>query len=202
MQLIFPNIRQKSLSIQTNGRTVGKLKPFHRLSSLQYFSNTTVLNGICYIIGPSNIPRNFGRWSTLYSSSFLHFSNTWFEWFFLHYIIATSRKKCKNPLSISFENRTALSNFITTKKMLPTSKSGSPNSTFLSSRPGLIRAGSRVSGLLVAMRTLMLPRGSKPSNWLMSSNMVLCTSLSPPAPSSKRAPEETRILYNHSTYSV
>jgi len=42
--------------------------------------------------------------------------------------------------------------------------------------------------LLVAMMTLMLPRGSKPSSWLMSSSIVLCTSLSPPAPSSKRVP--------------
>jgi hypothetical protein len=32
--------------------------------------------------------------------------------------------------------------------------------------------------------TLMFPLGSKPSSWLMSSSMVLCTSLSPPAPSS------------------
>lgn len=33
------------------------------------------------------------------------------------------------------------------------SRSGRPNSTFLSKRPGLIRAGSKVSGLLVAIRT-------------------------------------------------
>lgn len=51
-----------------------------------------------------------------------------------------------------------------------------------------MRAGSRVSGLLVAIRTLMFPRGSNPSSWLMSSSIVLWTSLSPPAPSSKRAP--------------
>ena len=48
------------------------------------------------------------------------------------------------------------------------SRSGSPNSTFLSRRPGLRSAGSRVSGLLVAISTctstscislhLMLPR--------------------------------------------
>ena len=70
--------------------------------------------------------------------------------------------------------------------------SGAP--TFLSNRPGLMRAGSSVSGLFVAINTcdrnvnfgivvstkeegqlitLMLPRGSKPSNWLISSNMVL-----------------------------
>lgn len=69
-----------------------------------------------------------------------------------------------------------------------TSRSGRLNSIFLSRRPGLMRAGSRVSGLFVAIRTLMLPRGSKPSSWLISSNIVLWTSLSPPAPSSKRAP--------------
>ena len=39
------------------------------------------------------------------------------------------------------------------------------------------------------MRTLMFPLGSNPSNWLISSNIVRCTSLSPPAPSSKRVPE-------------
>jgi hypothetical protein len=73
------------------------------------------------------------------------------------------------------------------------SRSGSPNSTFLSRRPGRIRAGSRVSGRLVAISTLMLPRGSNPSSWLISSSMVRCTSLSPPAPSSKRAPPMASI---------
>mmetsp|Transcript_35023 Transcript_35023/g.77935 ORF Transcript_35023/g.77935 Transcript_35023/m.77935 type:complete len:377 (-) Transcript_35023:315-1445(-) len=68
------------------------------------------------------------------------------------------------------------------------SRSGSPNSTLRSRRPGLNNAGSSVSGLLVAMSTLTLPRASKPSSWLTISNMVRCTSLSPPAPSSKRAP--------------
>lgn len=69
-----------------------------------------------------------------------------------------------------------------------TSKSGKLNSIFLSSRPGLIRAGSSVSGLLVAIKTLMFPLGSKPSSWLINSSIVLWTSLSPPAPSSNRAP--------------
>lgn len=73
-----------------------------------------------------------------------------------------------------------------------TSRSGKLNSIFRSNLPGLIRAGSRVSGLFVAISTLMLPRGSKPSSWLISSSIVRCTSLSPPAPSSKRAPRETR----------
>lgn len=52
--------------------------------------------------------------------------------------------------------------------------------TLRSSLPGLRRAGSKVSGLLVAIRTLMLPLESKPSSWLTISSMVRCTSLSPP----------------------
>merc|ERR1719357_2093826 len=79
------------------------------------------------------------------------------------------------------------------KMLVLPSRSGSENSTFLSSRPGLISAGSRVSGRLVAISTLMLPLGSKPSSWLMSSNMVLWTSLSPPAPSSNLAPPTASI---------
>merc|ERR1719516_112553 len=49
------------------------------------------------------------------------------------------------------------------------SRSGRENSTLRSRRPGLMRAGSRVSGLLVAINTLIFPRGSKPSNWLINS---------------------------------
>merc|ERR1719270_52655 len=79
------------------------------------------------------------------------------------------------------------------KMFVRPSRSGSENSTFLSRRPGLMRAGSRVSGLLVAISTLMLPLGSKPSNWLISSNIVLWTSLSPPAPSSNLAPPTASI---------
>merc|ERR1719210_566218 len=79
------------------------------------------------------------------------------------------------------------------KMFVRPSRSGSENSTFLSRRPGLMRAGSRVSGLLVAISTLMLPLGSKPSNWLINSNMVLWTSLSPPAPSSNLAPPTASI---------
>merc|ERR1719211_884148 len=79
------------------------------------------------------------------------------------------------------------------KMLVRPSRSGSENSTFLSRRPGLMRAGSRVSGLLVAISTLMLPLGSKPSSWLISSNIVLCTSLSPPAPSSNLAPPTASI---------
>merc|ERR1719516_948413 len=73
------------------------------------------------------------------------------------------------------------------------SRSGRENSTLRSRRPGLMRAGSRVSGLLVAINTLIFPRGSKPSNWLINSNMVLWTSLSPPAPSSNLAPPTASI---------
>lgn len=54
------------------------------------------------------------------------------------------------------------------------------NSTFRSSLPGLRSAGSKVSGLLVAMSTLMFPLESKPSSWFTISSMVRCTSLSPP----------------------
>mmetsp|Transcript_7571 Transcript_7571/g.24890 ORF Transcript_7571/g.24890 Transcript_7571/m.24890 type:complete len:268 (+) Transcript_7571:424-1227(+) len=68
------------------------------------------------------------------------------------------------------------------------SRSGRPNSTFRSMRPGRNRAGSRVSGRLVAIRILTFPRASNPSNWFTISNIVRCTSLSPPAPSSKRVP--------------
>jgi len=68
------------------------------------------------------------------------------------------------------------------------SSSGSENSIFLSILPGLRRAGSNVSGLLVAISTLIFPLDSNPSIWLTISNMVLCTSWSPPEPSSKRAP--------------
>ena len=38
------------------------------------------------------------------------------------------------------------------------------------------------------MRTLMLPRGLKPSSWLMSSSIVRCTSLELPSPSLNRVP--------------
>ncbi|AOW26195.1 conserved hypothetical protein [Candida albicans WO-1] len=68
------------------------------------------------------------------------------------------------------------------------SKSGKENSTLRSILPGLNNAGSKVFGLLVANITLILPLGSNPSNCVINSNMVLCTSLSPPAPSSNSAP--------------
>ena len=68
------------------------------------------------------------------------------------------------------------------------SRSGRENSIFLSILPGLIMAGSNVSGLLVAINTLMFPRDSKPSIWLTIYNIVLWTSLSPPVPSSTLAP--------------
>ncbi len=35
----------------------------------------------------------------------------------------------------------------------------------------------------------MLPRGSNPSSWLMSSNMVRCTSLELPSPSLNLVPK-------------
>uniref|UniRef100_A0A672L7F6 SLC26A/SulP transporter domain-containing protein n=1 Tax=Sinocyclocheilus grahami TaxID=75366 RepID=A0A672L7F6_SINGR len=93
--------------------------------------------------------------------------------------------------------RKAVNHCSAVKKNAVVLLSGRLNSIFLSSRPGLIRAGSRVSGLLVAIRTLMFPLGSNPSSWLISSNMVLCTSLSPPAPSSKRAPVGEQQKHNN-----
>mmetsp|Transcript_46775 Transcript_46775/g.105793 ORF Transcript_46775/g.105793 Transcript_46775/m.105793 type:complete len:205 (-) Transcript_46775:766-1380(-) len=68
------------------------------------------------------------------------------------------------------------------------SRSGRPNSTLRSRRPGRSSAGSRVSGRFVAMRTLMFPRASKPSSSVTIWSMVRCTSLSDP-PSS---PPEVR----------
>jgi hypothetical protein len=44
------------------------------------------------------------------------------------------------------------------------SKSGKPNPIFLSTLPGLINAGSKVSGLFVAISTLTVPLLSNPSN--------------------------------------
>lgn len=42
------------------------------------------------------------------------------------------------------------------KMLVLPSRSGRENSTFLSSLPGLIRAGSKVSGRLVAINTLTI----------------------------------------------
>ncbi len=98
--------------------------------------------------------------------------------------------------------KTFSNNFYTKLKntiiiLVLTSKSGSPNSTFLSIRPGLMRAGSRVSGRLVAMRTLMFPRGSNPSNWFINSNMVRCTSLELPSPSLNLVPiKKSTCMHN------
>merc|ERR1711871_1590793 len=64
------------------------------------------------------------------------------------------------------------------------SRSGKPNSTLRSNRPGRNKAGSKVSGLLVAINTLILPRGSNPSSSVTICSIVRCTSLSdPPSPS-------------------
>mmetsp|Transcript_18964 Transcript_18964/g.47621 ORF Transcript_18964/g.47621 Transcript_18964/m.47621 type:complete len:256 (-) Transcript_18964:566-1333(-) len=64
--------------------------------------------------------------------------------------------------------------------------SGAGNSILRSMRPGRMRAGSRVSILLVARMTLTSVRASKPSSWLSSSSMVRCTSRSPESSESKR----------------
>mmetsp|Transcript_29321 Transcript_29321/g.62860 ORF Transcript_29321/g.62860 Transcript_29321/m.62860 type:complete len:218 (+) Transcript_29321:1076-1729(+) len=70
------------------------------------------------------------------------------------------------------------------------SRSGRPNSTFRSSRPGRMSAGSRVSGRLVAISTLMFPRASNPSSSVTICSIVLWTSLSLPlsSPPPPRAP--------------
>ena len=47
-------------------------------------------------------------------------------------------------------------------------------SIFRSNRPGLSKAGSRVSGLFVAMMSFVLPRESNPSIWLRSCRLALC----------------------------
>ncbi|EEQ39250.1 hypothetical protein CLUG_03378 [Clavispora lusitaniae ATCC 42720] len=100
--------------------------------------------------------------------------------------VAFGHKREINSHRMSFSQ---LMVFAWIRKMLARpSKSGKENSTFRSISPGRNNAGSKVLGSLVANITLMLPRGSNPSNCVINSNMVRCTSLSPPAPSSKRAP--------------
>mmetsp|Transcript_27859 Transcript_27859/g.65405 ORF Transcript_27859/g.65405 Transcript_27859/m.65405 type:complete len:242 (-) Transcript_27859:822-1547(-) len=64
--------------------------------------------------------------------------------------------------------------------------SGNGNSILRSIRPGRMRAGSRLSILLVAMMTLTSPRSSNPSSWLSSSSMVRWISLVPPEEESYR----------------
>mmetsp|Transcript_33316 Transcript_33316/g.86438 ORF Transcript_33316/g.86438 Transcript_33316/m.86438 type:complete len:209 (+) Transcript_33316:179-805(+) len=67
------------------------------------------------------------------------------------------------------------------RRMCPRpSKSGNPNSTFRSKRPGRNKAGSSVSGRFVAIKTLIFPRASNPSSSVTICNMVRCTSLSLP----------------------
>uniref|UniRef100_A0A182KHQ4 Uncharacterized protein n=1 Tax=Anopheles christyi TaxID=43041 RepID=A0A182KHQ4_9DIPT len=63
---------------------------------------------------------------------------------------------------------------------------GGGNSILRSIRPGRSRAGSRMSIRLVAMMTLMFLVASKPSSWFSNSNIVRCTSESPPLPDSIR----------------
>jgi len=59
-------------------------------------------------------------------------------------------------------------------------KSGTGNSIFLSILPGLIKAGSKVSILFVAMMTLTYAWVSNPSSWFSNYNMVLWTYFYPP----------------------
>ena len=74
---------------------------------------------------------------------------------------------------------------------------GFGNSIFLSMRPGLRSAASRMSMRFVAIRTLILLVDSKPSSWLRSSSMVRWTSESPPPP-----PEPPRAEPIESTFLI
>mmetsp|Transcript_23057 Transcript_23057/g.32534 ORF Transcript_23057/g.32534 Transcript_23057/m.32534 type:complete len:200 (-) Transcript_23057:691-1290(-) len=66
------------------------------------------------------------------------------------------------------------------------SSSGRGNSILRSRRPERNKAGSRMSGRFVAAITLISLLELNPSNWFSSSNIVLCTSLSPDLSLSKR----------------
>ena len=70
---------------------------------------------------------------------------------------------------------------------------------FLSRRPGRSRAGSSVSGRLVAMIILTCPRASNPSIWFRSSISVLWISLSADVPSENLLPPE-KIYTNSSVF--
>mmetsp|Transcript_50936 Transcript_50936/g.122798 ORF Transcript_50936/g.122798 Transcript_50936/m.122798 type:complete len:223 (+) Transcript_50936:230-898(+) len=59
---------------------------------------------------------------------------------------------------------------------------GFGNSIFRSIRPGLSKAGSKISIRFVAMTTLIFWAGSKPSSWFNNSSIVRWTSESPPPP--------------------
>mmetsp|Transcript_95386 Transcript_95386/g.267164 ORF Transcript_95386/g.267164 Transcript_95386/m.267164 type:complete len:234 (+) Transcript_95386:309-1010(+) len=65
-------------------------------------------------------------------------------------------------------------------------RSGKGNSIFLSRRPGLNNAGSRVSARFVAMMTFTVVSWSKPSIWLSNSRRMRWTSRSAPVWESKR----------------
>lgn len=83
---------------------------------------------------------------------------------------------------------------------------------FLSRRPGRSRAGSSVSGRLVAMIILTCPRASNPSIWFRSSISVLWISLSADVPSENLLPPEhflhkftsllncLKCMYAHKTF--
>lgn len=72
--------------------------------------------------------------------------------------------------------------------------SGRGNYIFLSSLPGLSKAGSKVSALLVDMITFTFTFCSKPSIWFNNSINTLWTSLSAPVWASKRLRLHKKVL--------
>jgi len=75
-------------------------------------------------------------------------------------VFGHNQARSSNQMSLSIDIVLALILKIWT---LP-SKSGRPNSIFLSNQPGLSNAGSKVSGLLVAIKILTFPLASNPSS--------------------------------------
>lgn len=76
-------------------------------------------------------------------------------------------------------------------------------SIFLSRRPGRSSAGSRVSGLLVAIMIFTRPNVSNPSIWLSSSINVLWISRSADVPSeNRRAPTNKTLFFPSSEEAI
>ena len=81
-------------------------------------------------------------------------------------------------------------------------RSGRGNYTFLSKRPGLNKAGSKVSALFVDIITLTFTFCSKPSIWFNNSIKTLCTYLSAPVCASKRLHLLKYILCGNRVYFI
>jgi hypothetical protein len=76
--------------------------------------------------------------------------------------VAFGQSLAINSNLIYFSNAIVFANILNIYT-LP-SRSGNPNSIFLSTLPGLVKAGSNVSGLFVAINTFIVPLLSKPSS--------------------------------------